>query len=229
MPISSSTLIAEPPFLSMSLRPLKKSTIAPLASLENFVLNWSADIPATLAKFSSLSPPVSQATSMLIIILLNALPPASAPIPKLDNDAENPKISASVKLTCLPAAAILIPICIISASVVAVLLPKSTRVAPSLSTVLVPLPVIFKNLAREVDASLADRLVVSPNITAVLVKLIKLSVPSIPNWPAISITPAISSADSGIFLDIFIIASLNFLNSGSVALTVFLTPAKASS
>ena len=98
--------------------------IAPVASFSYAFLKSLADIPATLAKLSKLLPPLAQATSMLTINLENALPPASAPKPKLDSDAAKPKMSASVIPTCLPAAASLNDICMISASVVAVLLPK---------------------------------------------------------------------------------------------------------
>ena len=228
IPMSSNVLIAEPPLFSIFLSPPIKSVIAPVASVLNFSLNWSADIPATLANCSSASPPVSVATSMLIISLLKAVPPLSLAIPNEDKVAANPKISASDIPICEPAAASPKAMFIISASVVAVLLPKSTRELPNLSTVPVPLPVIFKNLASAVDASSLDKLVVSPNITAVFVNVSRLPTPLIPSCPAISITCAISSALSGISLDIFLTASLSCLNSGSVASTVFLTPAKAS-
>ena len=84
------------------------------------------------------------------------------------------------------------------------------------------------NLANAVAASVHDTLVVSPNITITLVN------PSIdstltPNCPAASATAAISLALVGISLDISLIALLNSENCCSVASTVFLTPANASS
>ena len=179
--MSSNTAIADLPLRSVSFNPDTKASIAEEASSLNARENSSADILATCAKLSSDSPPFSVANCILTISLLNAVPPASALIPNELSVAANPNILSSVIPTCDPAAANLSDIVIISDSVVAVLLPNSTRVEPNLSTVSIPLPVMLRNLAKAVLASSLDMFVVSPSITAVLVNANKLSVPSTPN------------------------------------------------
>ena len=62
-----------------------------------------------------------------------------------------------------------------SDSVVAKLFPSATIDAPSLSTFAFPDPVILVNLARAEAASSAERFVVSPSMTMVLVKPSKSS------------------------------------------------------
>ena len=193
----------------MFANPLRNASVAPLASVSNFCLNSLADIPATFANPSSLSPPLAQAFSNLDSKLLNAVPPASASIPNDDIVPAQAIISASVIPTCLPVPAILNPIVSISDSVVARLLPKLTIVDPNLPTVPVPLPVMLRNLAIPVAASVEDIFVLSPICIAVLVNASKLSAPFTPSCPAISITDAISDADCGISFDRLIQACLS--------------------
>ena len=91
-PISSSVLIADPPFLFILSSPLIKLMIALAASSSNAFLNSSALIPATSANCSSSSPPLCVARLIFEISLENAVPPASASIPTDDKAPENAMI-----------------------------------------------------------------------------------------------------------------------------------------
>ena len=110
-----------------------KEITAPAASFSNASLNSLLLIPDTSAKLFKESPPFVAARFILESKVENAVPPASASIPTLDNAPEKDMICASVILTCEPAPAIRIDMSTISDSVVARLFPSATTVEPSLS------------------------------------------------------------------------------------------------
>ena len=74
------------------------------------------------------------------------------------------------------------------------MLPKATIAAPNLSTLALPDPVMFVNFASADAASSAERLVVSPSMTIVLVNP-SISSADTPSCPAASATAAISSLE----------------------------------
>ena len=122
---------------------------------------------------------------------------------------------ASVRPTCFADDASRSDISVISSSVVANLLPRSTIVDPKRSQLLIPdlsisaIPMIFANFASLVAASSALRLVDTSMLIIVSVKSVKLSV-AIPSCPAISMTFAISEALDGITLVISRISCRSF-------------------
>ncbi len=138
------------------------------------------------------STPVSVANCICTINLENADPPASASIPTDDNAAAKPTMSPSVMPICFPAPAKRKPISVISDSVVAKLLPKSTIAEPRLLNLSCDICVMLAKRARDVAAVSADIFVDSPISIIVLVNPTTLSV-FIPNCPAASATFAISS------------------------------------
>ena len=158
-----------------------------------------------------------------------AVPPASACIPTEDIAADSARISVSDNPAIVPADASLVAISVISDSVVAKLFPRATIVDPSLSTFSLPVPVILVNLARAVAASSADKLVVSPSMTIVLVKF-SISSADTPSCPAASATPAISSLEDAVSVAIFMMDALrSSYEVVAVSSTVFMTPVKADS
>ena len=148
-------------------------------------------IPVASSSFLTWSKPVFDATCILTSVLEIAEPPISASIPTDDSAAESPRISASLIPTCEPAPANLNAIAVISASVVAKLLPKSTIDDPNLSNSVWGIPVIFASFAKDVAATSADRFVDSPISIIVFVNPTTFSV-LIPNCPAASAVAAIS-------------------------------------
>ena len=132
MPISSSTAMALSPSSSSLDSPTMNDWNAAAGSLYHRALNCCPVIPATLPKSSSASPPVAEATSILISALEKAEPPICASIPTEDSAAAKPSTCASVRPTCLPAPAMRCAISMMGFSVVAKLLPRSTSVEPIL-------------------------------------------------------------------------------------------------
>ena len=92
--------------------------------------NWSALIPAMDANESSASPPVATALSMDATVLENAVPPASASMPREDMAPDHPRISGVLMPTWLDAAAMRCPMDETLDSVVARLLPRLTMAEP---------------------------------------------------------------------------------------------------
>ena len=85
---------------------------------------------------------------------------------------------------------------------------------------------MLANLARAVAASSAVRLVASPMLIMVWVKLV-MSPVAMPSWPAASATAAISVVVAGISVDISIISSEMATSCSSVPSTVLYTPVMA--
>ena len=129
MPKSSRVPNRSPPALSIFPKPSTKDIVAPAASSLNAFLNSLPVMPATLANFASSSPP---ALASLINVFENAVPPACASIPTLERAPAKPRVCASVRPITFPAPARRRPISMISLSVVARLLPRSTIVEPRL-------------------------------------------------------------------------------------------------
>ncbi|MNW50215.1 hypothetical protein D3C74_276620 [compost metagenome] len=150
-------------------KPMTNDSNAAPASSRQAVWNAEEVIPAVLANKSRVSPPVSTLAPIRFIVIDMAEPPASASIPTDDIAADMPMICPSDKPICTPAPARRIDIAIISASVVAKLLPSPTSVEPSLSTSLSEVPVMFAKRAKLVAASSADKFVDSPKSIIVLV------------------------------------------------------------
>ena len=132
MPISSRTAMADSPLSSRLESPTINASKAAAGSDSNSVLNCCPVIPHTMANPSRASPPVAQATSILMSALENAEPPISASIPTEDSAVAKPRTWASVRPTCLPAPASRCAISMIGFSVVAKLLPRATIVEPIL-------------------------------------------------------------------------------------------------
>ena len=184
IPSSSRTRVADSPFSSNCPRPLIKACTASIGCDSQALAKSAADILATAAICSKLSvdPAEKPATadSMAVKVCVIAVPPASASIPTELMAVERAKISVDVIPASVPADASLVDIATMEASSVAKLLPRSTIAAPSLSTFPVDSPVIFKNLARDVAASSAERFVVSPSSTMTFVNSNRFSF-AIPN------------------------------------------------
>ena len=174
----------------------------------------------------SFCPPVSTATCICTMALLNAVPPASASRPTEDNAVANPRICGCVSPTCDPDAARRDAMFMISDSVVAKLLPRSTSDDPKFRNCPCAMPVIFANCAMDVAASFAARLVELPRSTIVRVNDSRFSF-LMPNCPAFSITPAMVPVSVAISVDIRLMDSARRPYSSSDASTVFRTPAKA--
>ena len=129
-PRSSSTSTALSPCSSRLPSPRINAVRAPSASVFHISANESADIPATSAKLCKESSPVATAFSMALSVCVMAVPPASASMPTEDIAAASAMICGSVNPASLPPEARRVPICVISDSVVAKLLPRSTITAP---------------------------------------------------------------------------------------------------
>ena len=93
--------IALSPSSSSLDRPTINDWNAAAGSLSHRALNCCPVIPATLPKSSSASPPVADATSILINAFEKAEPPIWASMPTEDNAAAKPNTCASVRPTCL--------------------------------------------------------------------------------------------------------------------------------
>ena len=157
MPISSSTAMALSPSSSSLDRPIINDWNAAAGSLSHNALNCCPVIPATLPKSSSASPPVAEATSILMSAFEKAEPPICASMPTEDSAAAKPSTCASVRPTCLPAPAMRCAISMMGFSVVAKLLPRSTSVEPMLENWLWLVPMMLANCAMVVAASSALR------------------------------------------------------------------------
>ena len=177
-------------------RPCTNASRPAAESSDHSFANSSLDMPATSAKPARDSPPSRTAASIFFMPIVMAVPPASASMPTEDMAAARPSTSPSVRPSCAPIPDRRIPIAMISPSVVAKLLPRPTRVEPSRSTSFWLVPMMFENRAREVAASSADRLVVSPRLIMVRVNFTTESV-STPSCPAASATAAISWWEAG--------------------------------
>src|SRR5699024_8302305 len=227
-PKSSNIVTVSSPSAFRLFKPSINDTIASAGASSNDLANSSADIPAILANPSKSSPPWTTAVFIPFITFWNAVPPASARIPKDESEPANDNISASVSPIVVPAPARRIPILTISFSVVARLLPRSTIVEPRRSTSPMDMPVMLANCASDVAASSAVIFVATPISAMVLVKS-RMCFFSIPSCPATCAIPAISSAAIGISVDILRIPSESSLNSASVPLITLRTPVKADS
>ena len=232
MPISFSVAIAPMPSSFMPPRPTINAWNASAGLLSHIWANCSLVMPATRAKSSSALDPVETAISILRSAFENALPPASASRPRELSAAENPRICGSVSPTCLPAAPMRTAISMMSASVVAKLLPRSTSVAPMFENRLCAMPVMLANFAIAEAASAPARLVLMPSRTMVSVKLSSASF-SMPICPAIAMTSDMSAAPVARRLLMSMTLADNCAKNASasplVTLTVFRTPANASS
>ena len=113
-------------------RPEMKEVRAETASCSHASANSSAVMPLSSAYFSSVSPPLATAFSMPLSVWVMAVPPASASMPTEDMAAASARIWGSLRPARVPADASRVAIRVISASVVAKLLPKSTMTEPSL-------------------------------------------------------------------------------------------------
>ena len=156
------------------------------------------------------------------------MPPASASIPTDERAAAYPMIWSCDSPTCVPAAAIRIPMLTMSASVVAMLLPRATTELPSSSNLSWLIPVIFANCANMDAPSSLVRFVASARFAIVSVNSAIFSV-CIPNCPADSAMAESSAADAGISFDISRISSRSSSSCALLAFTVFSTPANADS
>ena len=162
--------MAEMPSSSICANPTMNAWNAAAGSLSHSALNCSAVMPDTRAKSSNACPPVAAATSMLISALENAEPPISARTPTDDSAAAKPNICASLRPTWSPAAARRSDMFMMSASVVAKLLPRSTSVAPRLPNCAWSMLVMLANFASVEAASSATMLVELPRSIIVRVK-----------------------------------------------------------
>ena len=129
IPISFRTAIALFPFRSVSFNPARNALIAVVGLFLNAVWNSCPDMPAAFA-YPDSPFPVSAASCIFTSNFEKALPPASASIPTDDRDAAYAMISACDSFTCVPAAAIRMPIATVSLSVVAMLFPRATTELP---------------------------------------------------------------------------------------------------
>jgi hypothetical protein len=162
--------------------------------------NSSADTPATLANFSRSSEPVLIALDMSMSTLDTAVPPASASIPTEARALDTASRSASVIPTTFAAPAIREAMLRMSFSVLAPLLPRSTRADENRSTPFAPsrsrVPMTLLICAMEVAASSAVRFVVSDRLIMVSVNP-RMSPWATPSCPAASATAAISECVDG--------------------------------
>ena len=182
MPRSSRIAFTFSPESFMRLRPSMNDCTALTGSFSHASANSCALMPVTLEMSSSASvaPSLKFATlfPMLVSVWDMAVPPASASIPTEDMEAARARISVDDNPAIVPADARRVAIAMILASSVAKLLPRSTIAEPSLSTSSRLSPVMFMNLARDVAASCALTLVVSPSIIIVLVNFSISSAPT---------------------------------------------------
>ena len=173
-----------------------------------------------------MSPPDSTADCILRKTFDMAVPPASTFMPVEAIADAKPIVACSVSPTWFAAPARRWLSSMICDSVDAPLLPRSTRVAPRRPTICGDEPIMFMNCAIEVAAASALRLVDSPSITIVRVKLDTLSVAT-PSWPAASATAAISVWLVAIVFAIPRSSPSSCAICSGVPSTVFLTPANA--
>ena len=93
-------------------------------------MNSSTDMFAVAAHVSMDEAFMATSLSMVDMMVEIAVPPASASMPMDDSAVASPSTSASVRPMDLPAPAMRMAMCEMSASVVAKLLPKATMVEP---------------------------------------------------------------------------------------------------
>jgi len=110
--------------------PLRMETRVSDAEVCQAVRKSSALMPATWAKASRLSPPVATAASIVLTVVENAVPPASASMPMDDIAADQPRMSAWLMPTWVDDAAILWPMLEMALSVVAMWFPRLTMADP---------------------------------------------------------------------------------------------------
>ena len=207
-------------------KPFKNPRNAAAGSLSHRALNCCPVIPATLPKSSSASPPVAEATSILIKALEKAEPPIWASMPTEDSAAAKPSTCASVRPTCLPAPAMRCAISMMGFSVVAKLLPRSTTVELMLDNCLSLVPMMLANCAMVVAASSALRSSQElPRSIMTRVKSERCSVAT-PSCPPAAMTSLISSVPAATSVDIRFDVSASWSNCVSVASTVFRTEVK---
>ena len=130
MPRSSSIWDMFPPDWTAPSMPTSTADRAPTASLPQACLKSAADMLAVCAHVSMDEAFVATSLSMVAMMVEMAVPPASASMPMDDSAVARPSTSASVSPIDLPAPAILMAMWLMSASVVAKLLPRATMVEP---------------------------------------------------------------------------------------------------
>ena len=179
----SSVPSAEPPSSSMRFKPSMKALSASEGVSFHACANSDEVMPATDAKPASLSPPDATADSMSDMVLLIAVPAASAPWPVAATAVDQARSSVAENPVMVPMDAMRSMTSMILSSSVALLLPRRTSASPKLSKSSSPMSLRMPASWPSCSAALsASRLVAISRFETVVAKPSSLSVAT-PSWP----------------------------------------------